>query len=106
LPGDRHVTARGFFRTLLDVAGEPFVDVADAFKGDGHMPVGVTQIGLAVGRDTVGGESTDTAVGLDGNHANIAMLQMPDGNGRLELFEYIPPEASSTPGWRHGSPKR
>src|ERR1700760_611801 len=45
------------------------------------------------GRETVSGEWTDTAVGLDGNHANIAMLQTPDGRGRLELFEYIHPEA-------------
>ena len=49
-----------------------------------------TDLGLTViGRDTVSGEWTDTAVGLDGNHANIAMLQTPDGHGRLELFEYI-----------------
>jgi glyoxylase I family protein len=53
-----------------------------------------TELGLTVlGRDTVRGEWTDTAVGLDGNHANIAMLQTPDGSGRLELFEYIHPEA-------------
>ena len=49
-------------------------------------------LGLTVlGRDTVSGEWTDTAVGLDGNHANIAMLQTPDGNGCLELLEYIHP---------------
>jgi glyoxylase I family protein len=54
-------------------------------------------LGLTVlGRDTVSGEWTDTAVGLDGNHANIAMLQTPDGSGRLELFEYIHPEAIET----------
>lgn len=56
-----------------------------------------TDLGLSVlGRDTVSGEWTETAVGLDGNHANIAMLQTPDGNGRLELFEYIHPEAIET----------
>ena len=56
-----------------------------------------TDLGLTVlGRDTVQGEWADTAVGLDGNHANIAMLQTPDGNGRLELFEYIRPEAIAT----------
>ena len=49
-----------------------------------------------VGRDTVRGEWADTAVGLDGNHAHIAMLQTPDGNGRLELFEYIHPDAIET----------
>jgi glyoxylase I family protein len=46
-----------------------------------------------VGRDTVSGEWTDTAVGLEGNHVRIAMLQTPDGHGTLELFEYIHPEA-------------
>lgn len=53
-----------------------------------------TDLGLTVlGRDAVSGEWAETAVGLDGNHANIAMLQTPDGNGRLELFEYIHPDA-------------
>jgi len=53
-----------------------------------------TDLGLTVvGRDTVSGEWADTAVGLDGNHARIAMLQTPDGHGCLELFEYIHPEA-------------
>ncbi len=56
-----------------------------------------TDLGLSVlGRDTVSGEWTDTAVGLDGNHAKIAMLQTPDGHGRLELFEYIHPDAIET----------
>ena len=46
-----------------------------------------TDLGLTVlGRDSVSGEWTDTAVGLDGNHADIAMLQTPDGNGRPELY--------------------
>ena len=53
-----------------------------------------TDLGLTVmGRDTVSGEWTDTAVGLDGNHAKIAMLATPDGHGVVELFEYIHPEA-------------
>ena len=56
-----------------------------------------TDLGLSVlGRDTVSGEWTDTAVGLDGNHAKIAMLQTPDGQGHLELFEYIHPDAIET----------
>src|SRR3954454_24775480 len=51
-----------------------------------------TDLGLTVlGRATVDGEWADTAVGRDGNHANIAMLQTPDGNGRLGLFEYGQP---------------
>ncbi len=56
-----------------------------------------TDLGLTeVGRDTVSGEWADTAVGLDGNHAKIAMLQTPDGDGRLELFEYLHPDAIET----------
>jgi glyoxylase I family protein len=56
-----------------------------------------TDLGLTVlGRDTVSGDWTDTAVGLEGNHAKIAMLQTPDGHGHLELFEYIHPEAIET----------
>ncbi|MEZ0447561.1 VOC family protein [Cellulomonas sp. ICMP 17802] len=56
-----------------------------------------TDLGLTVvGQDTVSGEWADTAVGLDGNHARIAMLQTPDGHGRLELFEYLHPTAIET----------
>ena len=56
-----------------------------------------TDLGLTVlGRDTVSGEWSDTAVGLDGNSARIAMLQTPDGGGRLELFEYLHPAAIET----------
>ena len=56
-----------------------------------------TDLGLTVlGRDEVSGEWTEIAVGLDGNHAKIAMLQTPDGHGRLELFEYIEPDAIET----------
>ncbi|WP_426988452.1 VOC family protein [Pseudarthrobacter sp. Y6] len=61
------------------------IEAAIAFFAD----LGLT----VIGRETVSGEWTDTAVGLDGNHANIAMLQTPFGHGRLELFEYIHPEA-------------
>jgi glyoxylase I family protein len=56
-----------------------------------------TDLGLTVvGRDEVSGEWTDTAVGLDGNHAKIAMLQTPGGEVRIELFEYIHPDAIET----------
>ena len=56
-----------------------------------------TDLGLSViGSDTVSGAWADTAVGLDGNHAKIAMLQTPDGQGQLELFEYIHPAAIET----------
>ena len=54
-------------------------------------------LGLTVmGRDEVSGEWADTAVGLDGNHAKIAVLQTPDGHGQLELVEYIHPDAIET----------
>jgi len=36
------------------------------------------------------------AVTIAGNHARIAMLQTPDGHGRLELFQYLHPEAIET----------
>lgn len=56
-----------------------------------------TDLGLViVGRDSVSGEWADTAVGLDGNHAKIALLQTPDGNGQIELFEYLHPAAIET----------
>lgn len=56
-----------------------------------------TDLGLeVVGRDTISGDWADTAVGLDGNHARVAVLQTPDGHGRLELFEYLHPTAIET----------
>ena len=56
-----------------------------------------TDLGLTVvGRDTISGEWADTAVGLGGNHAKIAVLQTPDGHGQIELFEYIHPDAVET----------
>ena len=57
-----------------------------------------TDLGLSVqGRDEVSGQWAETAVGLDGNHARIAVLATPDGQGALELFEYIHPPANPMP---------
>jgi glyoxylase I family protein len=57
-----------------------------------------TDLGLTVmGRDEISGDWADTAVGLDGNHAKIAVLQTPDGHGQLEFLEYIHPDAIETP---------
>lgn len=54
-----------------------------------------TDLGLTLaGRDEISGEWADTAVGLDGNHARIAVLQTPDGHGEVELFEYLHPTAN------------
>lgn len=56
-----------------------------------------TDLGLTViGRDEVSGEWADTAVGLDGNHARIAMLQTPGREGTIELFAYVHPDAIET----------
>lgn len=53
-----------------------------------------TDLGLELaGRDAVQGAWTDTAVGLDGNHAKIALLRTPDGHGQIDLFEYLHPPA-------------
>lgn len=56
-----------------------------------------TDLGLTVlGRDEVQGEWAEIAVGLDGNHAKIALLATPDGSGQIELFEYIHPDPIRT----------
>lgn len=56
-----------------------------------------TDLGLTVvGTDEVSGEWASTAVGLDGNHAKVALLATPDGSGHIELFEYIHPTALTT----------
>jgi glyoxylase I family protein len=74
-----------------------FENVAIAVRDLEETIAFFTDLGLTVlGRDEVSGEWADTCVGLDGNHAKIAMLQTPDGNGRLELFEYIHPAAIET----------
>ena len=56
-----------------------------------------TDLGLTVlGRAEVSGEWAETAVGLDGNHARIAVLATPDGHGMLEHFENLHPEPIET----------
>ncbi|MEV8337836.1 VOC family protein [Leucobacter sp. NPDC077196] len=56
-----------------------------------------TDLGLElVGRDTISGAWADTAVGLDGNHARIAVLRTPGSDGEIELFEYLHPDAIET----------
>lgn len=53
-----------------------------------------TDLGLTVvGTDEVSGPWADLAVGLDGNHAKIAMLRTPGGEGTLEIIEYLNPAA-------------
>lgn len=68
------------------------------------------ELGLELqGEGPVEGRWVDRIVGLDGVRAEIAMLQTPDGHGRLELTKYHTPPSpggdrrapSNTPGIRH-----
>jgi catechol 2,3-dioxygenase-like lactoylglutathione lyase family enzyme len=63
------------------------------------------------GEATVEGDWVDRVLGLDGVRAEIAMLQTPDGHGRLELSQFRTPSTeggdpgapANTPGIRHVS---
>jgi catechol 2,3-dioxygenase-like lactoylglutathione lyase family enzyme len=68
------------------------------------------ELGLVLqGEATVEGRWVDRIVGLDGVRADIAMMQTPDGNGRLELTKFHSPSVqgdnrhapANTPGIRH-----
>ncbi|MGE5527219.1 MAG: VOC family protein [Methanosarcina sp.] len=61
------------------------------------------------GGGTVEGEGVDRIVGLDGVRTQFAMLQTPDGQGRLELVKFDSPSSpagdpeapANSPGIRH-----
>ena len=69
------------------------------------------QLGLELqGKGLVEGSWVDRVVGLEGVRADIAMLQTPDGHGRLELTKFHTPSPegggdkhapANTPGIRH-----
>jgi catechol 2,3-dioxygenase-like lactoylglutathione lyase family enzyme len=68
------------------------------------------QLGLELqGKGSVRGRWVDRVVGLEGVRADIAMLQTPDGHGRLELSKFHTPSPqgadqyapANTPGIRH-----
>jgi catechol 2,3-dioxygenase-like lactoylglutathione lyase family enzyme len=68
------------------------------------------ELGLELqGEATVEGRWVDRVVGLEGVRADIAMMQTPDGNGRLELTKFHSPSIqgdkrrtpANTPGIRH-----
>ena len=70
------------------------------------------ELGLELqGEASVEGGWVDRVVGLDGVRAEIAMLQTPDGHGRLELSKFHTPSAqggnrhapANAPGIRHVS---
>jgi len=67
-------------------------------------------LGLALqGEGAVEGRWVDRIVGLEGVRAEFAMMQTPDGNGRLELVKFHSPSSqgdnrdapANTPGIRH-----
>jgi catechol 2,3-dioxygenase-like lactoylglutathione lyase family enzyme len=52
------------------------------------------ELGLTIlGEMPVEGDWVDRVVGLEGVRADIAMLQTPDGHGRLELMQFHAPSA-------------
>ena len=68
------------------------------------------ELGLELqGAGPVEGAWVDRVVGLDGVRAEIAMLQTPDGHGRIELAKFHAPSGqggdprapANTPGIRH-----
>jgi catechol 2,3-dioxygenase-like lactoylglutathione lyase family enzyme len=69
------------------------------------------ELGLVLqGEGTVEGRWVDRVVGLEGVRVDIAMMETPDGNGRLELTKYHSPQIqggdkrhapANTPGIRH-----
>jgi catechol 2,3-dioxygenase-like lactoylglutathione lyase family enzyme len=68
------------------------------------------ELGLELqGESPVQGAWVDRVVGLEGVRADIAMLQTPDGHGRIELAKFHAPSGqggdlrapANTPGIRH-----
>ena len=68
------------------------------------------ELGLVLqGEGTVEGRWVDRVVGLDGVRVDLAMMQTPDGDGRLELVKFHSPSnqgdnghaPANTPGLRH-----
>jgi len=68
------------------------------------------ELGLELQVETpVEGRWVDRIIGLDGVRADIAILQTPDGDGRIELAKFLAPPAeggirdaaANTPGIRH-----
>ena len=68
------------------------------------------ELGLELqGEGTVDGRWVDSVVGLEGVRVDYAMMQTPDGNGRLELVKFHSPSSegdnrhapANAPGLRH-----
>ena len=87
----------------MDHVGIVVDDLADAVAF-------FVELGLELqGESPVQGGWVDRVVGLDGVRAEIAMLQTPDGHGRVELAKFHAPSGqggdsrapANTPGIRH-----
>ena len=68
------------------------------------------ELGLELqGQASVEGDWVDRVIGLEGTRAQIAMVETPDGHGRLELTKFDAPPGrggdrhapANTPGIRH-----
>jgi catechol 2,3-dioxygenase-like lactoylglutathione lyase family enzyme len=68
------------------------------------------EIGLELrGEMSVGGPAVDRIVGLEGVQNDVAMMQTPDGHGKLELIRFHTPPSpggdphapANSPGLRH-----
>ncbi|MCB0860354.1 MAG: VOC family protein [Solirubrobacterales bacterium] len=69
-----------------------------------HVSIVVRDLGAAIefleelgfesqGRASVEGDWVGRIIGLEGVHSDIAMMDTPDGKGRVELVEFHSPEA-------------
>jgi catechol 2,3-dioxygenase-like lactoylglutathione lyase family enzyme len=57
------------------------------------------ELGLELhGEGAVEGRAVDRVVGLDGVRTQLAMMQTPDGNGRLELVKFHSPPSQGDDG--------
>ncbi len=87
----------------MDHVGIVVEDLADAIEF-------FVELGLELeGQTSVEGEWVGRVIGLEGVRAQIAMLQTPDGHGRIELAQFHSPAAdgggehapANAPGIRH-----
>jgi catechol 2,3-dioxygenase-like lactoylglutathione lyase family enzyme len=87
----------------MDHVGVVVEDLSGAI--DFFLALGLERQGEA----TVGGEWVDRVIGLAGTRAELAMLQTPDGHGRIELVRFHAPAGpagdrdapANAPGIRH-----
>jgi catechol 2,3-dioxygenase-like lactoylglutathione lyase family enzyme len=113
VPADGQLAARSWGRRVVTVERM-------TIQGMAHVGIVVEDLAAATaffvelglklqGEGAVEGGWVDRVVGLEGVRAEIAMLETPDGHGRLELSRFHAPSgrggdqhaAANTPGIRH-----